>query len=389
LLHEAEMRIVGTLLSLSLIVLILVDAFETILQSRRVTHRFRFAALFYRNAWKLWRGTALLFPAGKHREAFLSGFGPLSLLGLFAVWMLGLIVGFALLHLSTGTLLITPGSFQEIAWGAYLYLSGTTFFTLGYGDVTPLNALGRTLAVIESGLGFGFLAVIVSYLPVLYQAFSRREVTISLLDARGGSPPSAGQILLRLARAKSMHTADSFLVEWEQWSAELLESHLSFPVLSYYRSQHDNQSWLAALTSILDTAAILMVEIKGADSYRAQLTFAMARHAAVDLSLVLRVSAYEPTDDRLPPERRQDLQRILRDAGVELCNDADVATKLAELRGMYEPFVTALARRFLFTLPPIMPTDGGADNWQRSAWQKRTPGIGHLPSAGVADEHFE
>src|SRR5262249_8204919 len=163
----------------------------------------------------------------------------------------------------------------------YLYLSGTTFFTLGLGDVTPGAPLGRTLTVVESGLGFFFLAVVVGYLPVLYQAFSGRETTISLLDARAGSPPSAGECLLRLARSGNLAAIDAVLVGWERWAAELLESHLSFPVLSYYRSQHDNQSWLAALASILDTCAILMVEIKNANLYQAQLTFAMARHAAV------------------------------------------------------------------------------------------------------------
>src|SRR4029078_10246163 len=107
---------------------------------------------------------------------------------------------------------------------SYLYLSGTTFFTLGYGDITPLVTFGRTLGVIESGLGFGFLAIIITYLPVLYQAFSRREETISLLDARAGSPPSASQLLLRLARSGDLSPLDTFLAEWEHWSAELLES---------------------------------------------------------------------------------------------------------------------------------------------------------------------
>lgn len=83
----------------------------------------------------------------------------------------------------------------------YLYFSGTTFFTLGYGDLVPTGAMGRVLSVAEAGIGFGFLAVVISYLPVLYQAFSRREIIISLLDARAGSPPSAGELLRRLAEA--------------------------------------------------------------------------------------------------------------------------------------------------------------------------------------------
>jgi hypothetical protein len=124
------------------------------------------------------------------------------------------------------------------------------------------------LAVAEAGGGFGFLAVIIGYLPVFYQAFSRREVTISLLHARAGSPPSAGQFLLRSVPAGNRAAIVSFLSEWERWSAELLEIQISFPVLGFYRSQHDNQSWLAALTCILDTCAIIVAGVKGSETQR-------------------------------------------------------------------------------------------------------------------------
>src|SRR5207253_9119612 len=131
--------------------------------------------------------------------------------------------------------------------------------------------------------------------------------------ARAGSPPSAAQLLLRLARSGNLAQADVFLAEWEAWAAELLESHLSFPVLGFYRSQHDNQSWLAALTSILDTCALLIVEVKERNTYRAQLTFAVARHAAVDLALVLKTPPAHPGPDRLPAERRLRLREALRE----------------------------------------------------------------------------
>jgi len=246
---------------------------------------------------------------------------------------------------------------------------------------------GRTLAVAESGLGFAFLAVIVSYLPGINQAFSRREVTISLLDARAGSPPSAGQVLVRLGRAGCIDALNSFLVEWEQWSAELLESHLSFPVLSYFRSQHDNQSWLAAVTCMLDTCAVLMAEVKGCNPYRAELTFAMARHAAVDLSLIFKVRPTVLTKDRLGAEKRKALRAALAEAGLELHVEGEVAERLAELRGMYEPFVNGLAERFLLTLPPIVTEGESIDNWQRSP-MRRAPGIDKLPIVEGAEEHF-
>lgn len=382
------MRIIGVLLSVAIIVFMLVDAFETILQPRRVTHRYRFARLFYRGFWEGWRSVALGVFRGKRREAFLSIFAPLSLLALIATWSTGLVIGFGLLHWSLGTPL--NGLNEPHNFWTYLYLSGTTLFTLGYGDFTPLSHIGRTLAVVEAGLGLGFLAVIVSYLPVLYQAFSRREVAISLLDARAGSPPSAAQFLTRLARAGSLAAADPLLLEWEHWAAELLESHLSFPVLSFYRSQHDNQSWLSTLTCILDSCALLIVEVKGVTSYQAQLTFAMARHAAVDLALVLKVTPRPPDVDRLAETQRLHLRELLGQAGLVL-HDAtagdDKLDKLTELRAMYEPFIAALGERLLVTIPPILVEEAVADNWQRSAWMRRPPGIGHLPPDSP-DEHF-
>ena len=382
------MWILATVGSLVLILLVLVDGFEVIVQPRRVTHRYRYVRLYYSSIWRLWRAVALRISAGRRRETFLSVFGPLSMLGLFITWVFGLIVGFGLLHWSLGT--PVHASEPRVTFSTYLYLSGTTFFTLGYGDVTPTGAFGRALAVVESGLGFGFLAVIISYLPVLFQAFSQREVSISLLDARAGSPPSAAQVLLRLARSGNMNTLDGFLAEWERWAAELLDSHLSFPVLSYYRSQHDNQSWLAALTSILDTCAFLIAEVRINNTYQAQLTFAMARHAAVDLSLILKTPPRPDEHERLSAAQLQRLRELLREAGLELQEAGSGDAKLAELRSTYELFVNALAQRFLFPLPPFLPEGEVADNWQRSAWMKRVPGIGSLPPPENADDvHFD
>jgi hypothetical protein len=382
---EPLMWILISLGSLLLICVVLMEGFETMVLPRRVTRSLRLTRLFYRSSWTLWRAVGLHLAPGKRREFFLSLFGPLSLFGLFATWVLSLIFGFALLHWSFGT---APRAPEEPAGpGMYLYLSGVTFFTLGYSDVTPVTAAGRMLSVVEAGLGFGFMAVIIGYLPVLYQAFSRREVTISLLDARAGSPPSAAQVLLRLAHARNLGAVDPFLAEWERWAAELLESQLSFPVLSYYRSQHDNQSWLAAVSSILDTCSLVIVGVKDAAPYQAQLTFAMARHAVVDLALIFRTPPLVPEPDRLPEHRLQQLRRVLCEAGLELREGPAVDAKLTELRAMYEPFVNALAKFFLFPLPPVLSETVAVDNWQSSAWMRRAPGIGRLPLA--EDGHFD
>jgi len=383
------MQILSAIAGLVLIGVILVDGFQAMVLPRRVTWLWRPTRLFYRAAWAFWGAIARLLPAGKRRANCLSVFGPLSMFALFIIWVFGLVVGFALLHEALITPLNGPPG-EEGGLFTYFYLSGVTFFTLGYGDVTAASTAGRLLTVIEAGMGFGFMAIIIGYLPVLYQAFSRREVGISLLDARAGSPPSAGQLLLRLARTGAgAGGATAILAEWERWAAELLESHLSFPVLSYYRSQHDNQSWLGSLTAALDTCALLLAGAPAADLYQARLTFAMARHAAVDLAMAFRQRPRPPAPDRLPPERLARLRDALRDAGLALRDGAAADARLTELRGLYEPFVNALAEFLLIDLPSVNPDREPVDNWQTSAWMRRAAGIGELPAVDPRDDHAD
>jgi Ion channel len=380
------MTLVWAAAAVVLIVVVFIDAFEVVILPRRVRHGYRLASVFYRSAWVLWRAAARLLPAGSWRQGFLSVFGPLSLFGLMSLWAVGLIFGFALLHWSLDTALALPRD-TDINFVTYLYFSGTTFFTLGYGDLVPTGTWGRAMSVAEAGIGFGFLAVVISYLPVLYQAFSRREIAISLLDARAGSPPSAGELLRRLAEARTLASAGPLLIEWERWAAELLESHLSFPVLRFYRSQHDNQSWVGALTTILDTSAILIAGVDSADGHQARLTFAMARHAAVDLGLVTRTAPLPPAADRLPPQDLAALWQSLRRAGLPMRDEPAVAKALTELRSLYEPFVNALAVQLMFALPAFQPLKPPVDNWQTSPWMPCSPGLGGLPAANAEDEH--
>jgi hypothetical protein len=376
----------GTTVAIALIVTVLIDTFEVMILPRRVSHPLRLARLFYRSTWFVWSFTAKRLRMGRVRNAFLGVYGPLSLFALLTVWAIVLIVAFALLHWSIGPPLAGSGADGDFV--THLYFSGATFFTLGFGDVIPSGAVGRTLSIVEAGLGFAFLAVVISYLPVLYQAFSRREIAISLLDARAGSPPTAGELLRRVAAGGGIAGLRNTLADWERWSAELLESHLSFPVLRYYRSQHDNQSWIGALTTILDTSALLIATGDGADDYQARLTFAMARHAAVDLSMVSQTTP-QPCAERLPPDQLARLCATLQDAGFPIRDAIAVGRALGELRGLYEPFVTALSAYFLVPLPAFQPNKPPVDNWQTSAWMKRSPGLGGLPAAGIVDEHFD
>jgi voltage-gated potassium channel Kch len=370
-------------LSLALLFVVLWDAFETIVLPRRVTRKVRITSGYYRVTWRPWRDLSLLVRKKKRRETLLSIYGPLSLIVLIALWAVGLTFVFAMLHWAAGTQLNVPRGTQ--AFTTDLYVSGTTFFTLGYGDITPTDAFGRFLSVLEAGMGFGGLALVIGYFPVLYQAFSRRESNISLLDARAGTPPTASELLRRHGRAGAINELVELLEDWERWAGDLMESHLSYPVLCFFRSQHDNQSWLASLTTILDSCALVMVGVDGATTWQAQLTFAMARHAVVDLAQVFNSSPSDWADTRLPAEMLASLRAGLAADGVALRDGREADEKLASLRKMYEPYVMSLADHLAMPLPPWVDARSMADNWQTSAFE-RNPQKLKTTFASVCDQ---
>lgn len=379
------MSILAIIAGVALIIIVLADAFETVVFPRRVTRRVRLVRLFYRTTWRVWTALVRLISRGKRQENYLSYFGPLSLPLLLGFWAGVLIAGFALLYWAPGHALKTPEGL--VTFDACLYFSGTTFFTLGLGDIVPLTSFARVLIVLEAGMGFGFLAIVISYLPALNLSFSKREVNISLLDARAGSPPTALEMLRRHSQGPSTEALTRLLSEWERWSAELLESHLSFPVLVYFRSQHDNQSWLAALTAILDACAFVMTNLQGTCVRQAQLTFAMARHAIVDLALVLHVAPEDPLVDRLPLREFTSMRTALTTEGMQLREDAEVALRLNDLRRMYEPYVHSLSLRLRLSVPPWAP-ETGRDNWQISAWGNHIGRKRTKRTEGRGEEHF-
>ncbi|HEY3249394.1 MAG TPA: potassium channel family protein [bacterium] len=349
-----------------LIVLILWDAFEAVVLPRRVTRRVRLTVVHFRLLWLIWGLGLKVVRNPRRRESFLSLYAPLSLMLLLATWAAGLIVGFAMMHWGLGSRLVAPE--VKASFTTTLYFSGTTLFTLGLGDIIPSSPAGRLLTVIEAGTGFGLLALAIGYLPVFYQSFARRETEVSMLDEWAGSPPTAGTLVSRLGRWQDLSALSGFLTRWEQWAAELMESHISYPILAGFRSQHGNQSWLAGLTVILDTCALVLVGIDSPAQREAWLTFAIARHALVDLCQVLNTPPRAPAADRLSAEGLVQLRAMLAESGVHLRAGPEADARLGELRKMYEPYAAALSRRLLMPLPAWMAPAGAKDNWMKSAW---------------------
>ena len=349
------------------------DAFEAVIVPRRLNGRFRFSRLYFRGFWPVWRGVAGRLRDARRRETTLSQFGPASMLLLFALWGVMLVVGFALLYWSLGwpqpALMGAGASPLELGrmWSD-LYLSGALLVTFGADAGVPHTALSRMLAIGEGGLGLAFVAMIISYLPVLYTAFAQREVSIAMLDARAGSPPSASELLRR--HGGDTGRLERYLAEWERWAAQLLESHVSYPALAYFRSQHVNQSWLSALTTVLDACALLLATSEEVCIRQAELTFAIARHAVVDLAQGFIRELPRAMPDRLPAAELAALQAQLAAAGWRLRQDAASAAELARLRRMYEPHVWGMARHLRLEPARWLGHPETPDNWQRSPWER-------------------
>ena len=352
------------------------DTFQTIILPRRPSGRFRITRIFFIATWGPWSAFAKRLKTKNLREEVYGIYGPLSLILLLALWAALMMIGFALLFFALGS------PFQDMTrpqatdifehLRTDLYVSGTTLFTLGLGDVLPHSVVARALIICEAGVGLGFVALVIGYLPVLYQSFSRREVSIALLDARAGSPPTAGELLRRHGFDGGEEAISILLAEWERWAAELLESHVSYPILCYYRSQHDNQSWLSALTAILDVCSLLITSLQDTPVRQAQLTFAIARHALVDLVLIFHLKEKpiwqeQLKIDRLPNADFRKLCGLLDNTDIKLCGDPASETRLREIRSLYEPYAQALAEYLGSPLAKWIAEPKAADQWSKVA----------------------
>ncbi|MDE2125610.1 MAG: two pore domain potassium channel family protein [Armatimonadetes bacterium] len=359
------------LVGLWLCIVVARDVFESIILPRTVARPFKLTSAFYRVFSAITRSIARRWKAT--RGPLLAAFGPISTIILLGIWAVGVMTGFAFMHWGMRSRFSSaPANLAEC-----FYVSGTTVFTLGLGDVAPVSPVARAITVVEAGMGLGLLAIVIGYIPVMYQAFSRREAGISALDARAGSPPTACELLRRFIRSGDPNAFLALLLDLEKWCADLMESHISYPVLCAYRSQHDRQSWVASLTAMLDACALLKSGVENDAEWtqplkwRAHLFFAMARHCVIDLVLVIGNSPRAMEGDRLPADQLAELRGRLAEAGLILASGAEADDRLLQLRRQYEPYVHALAISNVMELPPFMLADNAGDNWEVAAWDAK------------------
>ena len=362
---ETAAHILSVVFGLLMVQAVLRDAFETVVLPRRPAQRRRITMLYYRLTWPpVRRLVQRLSPSTG--DVLLNYFGPVWILGLIAFWAGILILAFALIGWGSGSHYhIAVGTAPTFLWD--LYVSGTTLFTLGMGDVYPLSAAARVIAVCEAGVGLGLLALVIGYVPVLYSAFSRREVMVSLLDARAGSPPTALELIRRAFDGVDAAPLVATLAEFERWGAELLEVYLSYPVVMYYRSQHDRQSWLASLVAVADACALLTSAGDPRLARQARFTLEVLRHLLIDVTPYMGIEPHPPHDARIDDAGISAIEEELVALGITMRDRASFAATLRTTLDSYEALANGIGEWLLTPIPPLVAAPAAIDDWEAGA----------------------
>jgi hypothetical protein len=365
------MRVLVGIAGALLIGVMLAEFFVAFLLPRRVKRDPRLVRALITCMWTPWRAGARRMRDPGSADTFLGFFGPVALLGMVALWSVGLILGFACLYWAVEARFVLHGAAGN--FGDSLYFSASSFFNIT--SLVPYSTGAKTLRILEAAAGYTVLFVVIGYLPALFQAYSRRETAVSQLDAHAGSPPSASRLLTRSGNLGGWADLDEYLGQWETWAAELMETHLSYPIIGYYRSQHVNQNWLAALVTVLDASAFAIAAAPAATP-TAEVTFAIGRHALADLAFSYHATRLEDATDRLDDDGFAELCEIATGANLELTATEQARSQLDELRCMYEPYAQALSRRLMLPLP-LWVGQGEQENWRLTAWASRRAGTLH------------
>jgi hypothetical protein len=336
---------------------VLWDGFATIVLPSTVTPMRRISGRFYKWSWWLWSAIGRRIRDSGLRLSFLAVYGPVSVMALLVLWAGLLILAFAMIYHGLGD------QFQadrgSIGFGALLYTSGSTFFTLGLGDITSTDPLARFYMILETGTGYIFLALIITYMPVLDQAYGAREVGNLLIHARSGQPPGAIKLLRHYSSTDLSEIVRVNLRETERWMAETLQSHLSHPVLAFYRAHHWGQSWVVSLTMLLDSSALLIASSDGLLAAQARFTYIMGLRLLKDLTNGLSIAVDRRCPIRLTEGDLATLHVALEVSGIALTLEPAASSRLIRLVRRYDVYLIALSAWLVIPLPPWIATIHG------------------------------
>jgi hypothetical protein len=338
------MRWIALPLGIFLLVWTLFDVFRTLVTPRAARGRFRLSRMLFQPMWRPWRWVGLRTKTVQARERVLAAAAPFFFFVLLVGWVSIALLGYALILWSPA--FVHGIGMGGTSFGNALYTSGTALFTLGFGGGVA-TGWTRAVAVVEGATGLGLFAVVIAYLPVLYQAFNRREVGVLLLDARAGSPPSGPELLHRMGSAGVASSLPQLFAEWERWVADILESHMSYPILALFRSPHDYTSWVTSLGSVLDAATLILTAVDDQSDERAKLLYGTGVHAVEDLFYYFRLSERESVIQR---HEFEDVLNDMKDDGFAIRPVDEAFASFTEKRAKYAPRLDALV--VLLAAPP-------------------------------------
>ena len=308
---------------------ILNDVFQSVVVPRPTPARYRLTRWVVRPGWRAWRTIGLRARATAERERVLGVYAPLVVVVLLVLWLFGLVLGFGLIFDGLRAQLHP----LVLDFPTALYFAGTSVLTIGFGDFVATSGLARMLALIAGGTGLGTIALAISFLFSLYGSFQRREILIVTLDARAGAPPSGVNLLETMLRPGMVDDLPRLFADWEKWAAAVLDSHLAYPVLAYFRSSHDNESWVSALGAVLDATTLILTTVVDGPRGPAKMMFAMGTHLVEDLSRFFRIARdHDPGVERY--EFDQARERLAA-AGWALRGAEESWTAFSRLRTQY------------------------------------------------------
>jgi Ion channel len=334
-------QLVEAALGIVILAVVFYDLFQSVVLPRPSVGKLRLSPWILRPLWVSWRWLGTRDGRIDRRENWLGTFGPVALIVLLGVWGLSIILGYALIiDALRDEVQPQPGDF----W-ASVYFSASTLLPLSYGDILPMGPLARVVILAESATGISLIALVISLLFSLYGSFQRREELVVTLDALAGAPPSGLQILETVAGNGMPDELLTTLDDWRRWSAAVLESHLAYPILVYFRSSHDNEAWLNSFGAVMDAATLVLSTIASDDPIEghARLMFKLGNHLVEDLAWYFRIkNAGIPIVER---QEFDDARERLINAGFK-CRDSDAAwSEFSSLRSLYASPLNQLASR--------------------------------------------
>ena len=334
------------LAGIALVVLTLNDVFQAVIVPRAVGRSFRPSSYLWRSSWAIWPRIAWrMYPATESkREDFLAAFGPFTIIAMLALWVTLLIIGFGTIFwaLRNDVAGITN-------YGASLYFAATTLITIGFGDIVPHGPWARLVAMITGASGLGVVSVTTAFLFAIFAAFQQREHFVVKIGAHAGSPPSGVGLLAIASYAQIPGELNTLMGEAQGWAAMVMETHLAYPALGYFRSSHDYESWIGTLGALLDAAVLLMTTID-VQCGQSRIFYSIGRHAANDLAHHFMIDV----PDNVVGIERVEFDRAcdrLERAGYTLFDRDASWERFGELRSTYAMHLNGLARKF--EIPPV------------------------------------